>query len=133
MALRSGWRRPSARVPKYTAPRRGLFPLQSRSRERPGLGEPAGIERGPRLDPLLPHPRGSHHDDDLRCRGSHCRVPHLCGRSTDRATALFHAARLLLPALERGHPIDAAVLRAAMEQAVGAVRLPGRLGLEERL
>jgi predicted RNA methylase len=37
-----------------------------------------------------------------------------------RATALIHAARRLLPALERGHPIDAAVLRAAMEQAVGA-------------
>jgi protein strawberry notch len=37
-----------------------------------------------------------------------------------RATALIHAARLLLPALECGHPIDAAVLRAAMEHAVGA-------------
>jgi|KBSSwiStaDraftv2_1062776.scaffolds.fasta_scaffold19595_5 hypothetical protein len=37
-----------------------------------------------------------------------------------RATALFHAARLLLPALERGQPIDAAALRAAMEHAVGA-------------
>jgi predicted RNA methylase len=37
-----------------------------------------------------------------------------------RATALIHAARLLLPALERGHPIDAAVLRSAMEHAVGA-------------
>jgi predicted RNA methylase len=36
-----------------------------------------------------------------------------------RATVLFHAARLLLPALERGQPIDAATLRAAMEQAVG--------------
>src|SRR6185503_14979200 len=37
-----------------------------------------------------------------------------------RATALIHAARLLLPALERGQPIDAAVLRSAMEQAFGA-------------
>jgi hypothetical protein len=37
-----------------------------------------------------------------------------------RATALIHAARLLLPALERGQPIDAAVLRAAMEHAAGA-------------
>jgi hypothetical protein len=37
-----------------------------------------------------------------------------------RATALIHAARLLLPALERGQPIDAAVLRSAMEQVVGA-------------
>jgi predicted RNA methylase len=36
------------------------------------------------------------------------------------ATALIHAARLLLPVLERGDPIDAAVLRAAMEHAVGA-------------
>jgi hypothetical protein len=42
-----------------------------------------------------------------------------------RATALFHAARLLLPALERGHPIDAAVLRTAMEQAVGAIDSQG--------
>jgi predicted RNA methylase len=37
-----------------------------------------------------------------------------------RAPALIHAARLLLPALGRGQPIDAAVLRAAMEHAVGA-------------
>ncbi|HXE85817.1 MAG TPA: strawberry notch family protein, partial [Hyphomicrobiaceae bacterium] len=42
-----------------------------------------------------------------------------------RATALFHAARLLLPALERGHPIDAATLRAAMEQAVCAADSEG--------
>jgi hypothetical protein len=37
-----------------------------------------------------------------------------------RATTLIQAARLLLPVLERGQPIDAAVLRAAMEHAVGA-------------
>ena len=37
-----------------------------------------------------------------------------------RATALIHAARLLLPVLERGQPIDAAVLRSAMEQVFGA-------------
>ena len=37
-----------------------------------------------------------------------------------RAAALIHAARLLLSTLERGHPIDAAILRAAMEQATGA-------------
>jgi predicted RNA methylase len=37
-----------------------------------------------------------------------------------RATALIHAARLLLPTLECGQPIDAAVLRAAMEHAAGA-------------
>jgi predicted RNA methylase len=36
-----------------------------------------------------------------------------------RASALIQAARLLLPALERGQPIDAVVLRAAMEKAVG--------------
>jgi hypothetical protein len=42
-----------------------------------------------------------------------------------RAAALFHAARLLLPTLERGHPIDAAILRAAMEQAVGATDSQG--------
>jgi protein strawberry notch len=47
---------------------------------------------------------------------SHTSVP---GAPT-RATALIHAARLLLPVLERGQPIDAAVLRAAMEHAVGA-------------
>ena len=35
----------------------------------------------------------------------------------DPAAALFHAARLLLPDLECGHRIDAALLRAAMEQA----------------
>jgi predicted RNA methylase len=34
-----------------------------------------------------------------------------------RAAALIHTARLLLPVLERGQPVDAAVLRAAMEQA----------------
>jgi hypothetical protein len=38
----------------------------------------------------------------------------------DRAPALIHAARLLLPVLERGQPIDAAVLRSAMEHTVGA-------------
>src|SRR5262245_44338742 len=37
-----------------------------------------------------------------------------------RVTALIHAARPLLPALERGRPIDAAAVRAAMEHAVGA-------------
>jgi hypothetical protein len=36
-----------------------------------------------------------------------------------RATALIHATRLLLPSLERGQPIDAAALRAAMEEACG--------------
>ena len=35
------------------------------------------------------------------------------------AAILFHAAQLLLPDLERGHRIDAARLRAAMEQAFG--------------
>ena len=37
----------------------------------------------------------------------------------DRAAALFHAAQLLLPDLERGHRIDATMLRAAMERACG--------------
>jgi predicted RNA methylase len=37
-----------------------------------------------------------------------------------RADALIRAARLLLPALERGQPIDASVLRSAMEHGVGA-------------
>jgi len=38
----------------------------------------------------------------------------------DRAAAILHAARLLLPTLERGHALDAAILRAAMEAAFGA-------------
>ena len=38
----------------------------------------------------------------------------------DRAAAILHAARLLLPALERGQTLDAAILRAAMEAAFGA-------------
>jgi predicted RNA methylase len=37
-----------------------------------------------------------------------------------RASALIQAARLLRPALERGQPVDAAVLRTAMEQALAA-------------
>jgi hypothetical protein len=40
-------------------------------------------------------------------------------KAADRAQALFHAAQLLLPDLERGRRIDAARLRAAMEQAFG--------------
>ena len=38
----------------------------------------------------------------------------------DRASAILHAARLLLPALERGQALDAAIRRAAMEAAFGA-------------
>ena len=38
----------------------------------------------------------------------------------DRAEALFAAARILLPALEAGRPLDAATLRAAMTDAFGA-------------
>jgi predicted RNA methylase len=49
----------------------------------------------------------------------------LVAEGPSRATALLHAARLLLPTLERGQPIDAAVLRAAMEQAVGATDSQG--------
>ncbi|HEY1243909.1 MAG TPA: strawberry notch family protein [Hyphomicrobiaceae bacterium] len=37
----------------------------------------------------------------------------------DHAAALFHAAQLILPDLERGHRIDATMLRAAMERACG--------------
>jgi hypothetical protein len=37
--------------------------------------------------------------------------------AADRATALFRAAQLILPDLERGRRIDAACLRAAMEEA----------------
>ncbi|MBS3024443.1 strawberry notch family protein [Acidiphilium multivorum] len=38
----------------------------------------------------------------------------------DRASAIHHAARLLLPSLQRGQALDAAILRAAMEAAFGA-------------
>ena len=40
--------------------------------------------------------------------------------SVDSARAVFAAAGLLLPDLERGRPVDAAALRAAMEAAFGA-------------
>jgi predicted RNA methylase len=46
---------------------------------------------------------------------SRARLP----EAADRATALFHAAQLLLPDLERGQRIDATMLRAAMERARG--------------
>ena len=46
---------------------------------------------------------------------SRARAPEAPGH----AAALFHAAQLLLPDLERGRRIDAARLRAAMEQAFG--------------
>jgi hypothetical protein len=77
-------------------PSRSCSPLWS-PRGKAGQGEPGGIEReaAARSVPLT---RGSHRDDDLRRRGSSCRVPHLCARCPGRATALFHAALLLLPA-----------------------------------
>ncbi|MDE2580607.1 MAG: methylase, partial [Rhodospirillales bacterium] len=43
----------------------------------------------------------------------------------DRAAAIFHAARRLLPALERGQALDAAILRAAMEAAFGVADTAG--------
>ena len=43
-----------------------------------------------------------------------------CARTDAPAPRLAEAARLLLPHLEQGHRVDAAVLRAAMEQAFGA-------------
>ena len=43
----------------------------------------------------------------------------------DRAAAILQAARLLLPALERGQALDAAILRAAMEAAFGAADATG--------
>ena len=47
----------------------------SRARGKAGQGEPAGIEREPAAPSVPLTPRGLHHDDDLRCRGSHCRAP----------------------------------------------------------
>jgi len=43
-----------------------------------------------------------------------------CARTDASALHLTEAARLLLPHLEQGHRVDAAILRAAMEQAFGA-------------
>ncbi len=43
----------------------------------------------------------------------------------ERAAAILHAARLLLPALERGQALDAAILRAAMEAAFGTTDAAG--------
>jgi predicted RNA methylase len=45
--------------------------------------------------------------------------------ATDHATALFHAAQLLLSDLEGGRRIDAACLRAAMEEACGRTDAEG--------
>ncbi len=43
----------------------------------------------------------------------------------DRASAILHAARLLLPTLERGQVLDAGILRSAMEAAFGATDATG--------
>ena len=43
----------------------------------------------------------------------------------DRPSAILHAARLLLPSLERGQALDAAILRAAMEAAFSASDVTG--------
>ena len=53
----------------------------------------------------------------------------------DRASAILHAARLLLPSLERGQALDAAILCTAMEAAFGASDTGGiwHLGVEGRL
>ena len=54
-------------------------------------------------------------------------------RRRSRRRRRRQAARLLLPDLERGRRIDAAILRAAMEAAFGASDADRRLGLEDRL
>jgi predicted RNA methylase len=46
-------------------------------------------------------------------------------QTPDRAIALLHAARLLLPVLEHGRPIDADVLRSVMQEAFGATDAEG--------
>ena len=45
--------------------------------------------------------------------------------SPDRASAMLHAARLLLPTLERGQALDATTLRAATEPAFGTTGAAG--------
>ena len=52
---------------------------------------------------------------------------------TSASAGILHAARLLLPNLERGRRIDAGVLRFAMETAFGGFRCRRRMGLEDRL
>ena len=47
-------------------------------------------------------------------------APYPSAPSIDAARAVFVVAGLLLPYLERGRPVDAATLRAAMEAAFGA-------------
>src|SRR5579884_2139764 len=47
-------------------------------------------------------------------------APIPCGRTDAPASRLAEAARLLLPHLEKGRRVDAAILRAEMEQAFGA-------------
>ena len=49
------------------------------------------------------------------------------------AAAILAAAHLLLPHLERGEKIDAAILRSAMEAAFGASDASGAWRLESRL
>ena len=43
----------------------------------------------------------------------------------ERASAILHAARLLLPALERGQALDTVLLRTAMKAAFGATDAAG--------
>src|SRR5262249_42496635 len=72
----------------------------------------------------VPPTRGSHHDDDLRRRGSPCRGPHLCARRTGPRDRPHPRRPLGAAALERGQPIDAAGLRAAMEHAPATSHSP---------
>ena len=90
-----------------------------------GQGEPAGTERARRLDPPSLTPEAFIMTTTSAAAAAIAASRTSAAERPSRATALFHAARLLLPALERGHPIDAAVLRAAMEQAVGATDSQG--------
>ena len=58
--------------------------------------------------------------NDLSSTAALPAAPFPSSPSVDATQAVFVAAELLLPHLERGRPIDAAILRAAMEAAFGA-------------
>ena len=82
--------------------------------------EPVGVrESAPRLDPF-PLSRGSLNAIVSATAAALAAAPIAAAPTNpDPAAAIAEAARLLLPDLEHGHRIDAAMLRAAMERAFG--------------
>ena len=89
--------------------------------EREGRTGRAGrIEREPAGSVRSPHLRGFPHDDDLRRRGRRAALPRLrCPKLPIVRPPSSAPPSCCSPDLERGHRIDAAMLRSAMEQAFG--------------